>query len=130
MKKEEILEGKVLICKFLDWDIIENEFTRCPNLYPFYNINDDGNTGWFETHLDNIPFETLLDWLHPVLKKIESQGCIIEVSMALGRLCKIKPVNAMGVMFCTESMNLAEAIFSCCVEYIKWYNEKPNGKSN
>lgn len=64
------------------------------------------------------------DWLMPVVEKIESMGCIVEITLCLGKVCKIRKVisKTQDWQTCHESNSTIEAVFKACVEFIEWYN--------
>ena len=78
MKEQEIggcqqydVSGSALIAEFMGWGKWDDGMTyEVPNLYPFYNIGDQENTGWISEHVSTFKFHTSLDWLMPVVEKI------------------------------------------------------------
>jgi hypothetical protein len=69
----------------------------------------------------------MVDWNYfiPVLEKIESEGCIVELSMCLGKLCRITKINAHAenMRISHESNSTIEAVYSAVAEYTRWKNK-------
>lgn len=65
------------------------------------------------------------DWnkLMPVVEKIESQGCIVNISACLGRMCSIaKPTAKPMQIALSEDNSLIKAVYDTVYQYVLWYN--------
>ena len=118
---KEILEGNKLIMEFMGWEKCEDDTTyKFPNLYPIHNIDDKENTGWISEQISNAEFHTRLDWLMPVLEKIEAKGYRWEIGMSpissQHHYCKIWSIGTI------ERVSLLDAVYDAVLEFIKWYN--------
>ena len=73
------------------------------------------------------------DWnaLMGVVEKIEQQGTIVEISLCLGKMCRIikgsfkTPVITIANV---ESNSTIEAVFQAVVKYIEWHNAQTKEK--
>ena len=116
-----MLEENKLIAEFMGWEKCEDGTTyKFPNLYPIYNIDDKENTGWISEQISNAEFHTRLDWLMPVLERIEAKGYKWEIGMSpystSHHYCKIWSIGTI------ERISLLDAVYSAVLEFIKWYN--------
>jgi hypothetical protein len=106
MTNEEIIAGNKLIAfsKYSNSDIREwtEEFNSVPDRFCL-NVLDYHNN-----------IASLMD----VLEKIEGSGCIIEISMSLGRFCRIHNLRT-GKNFYGEDMSLINACYRAILEYLK-----------
>jgi hypothetical protein len=74
MSNEEVLKGNKLIADFLGWNKYSDGITYdFPNLYPYYNIGDENNTGIIADNIETAPFNTDWNWLMPCISKISNK---------------------------------------------------------
>ena len=68
-------------------------------------------------------YEPEKDWndLIPVVEKIESLGCIVEISFSLGTVCKICQVIPT-INFVSEDNIPIKAVYDTIVEFIQYFN--------
>lgn len=114
MDSKEILENDELIAKFMQ---LEKS-----------TLTIDGHILYFidGTHT-NSRYNSSYDWLMSVIEKIESLGCIIEISFSLVTICRICVIgkkNERVTNFINTGNNSIEVIYKIVVEYIKWYNKR------
>lgn len=65
------VSGSVLIAKYLGWKVYDDgETIEVPNLFPFYNTNDEHNTGWTTCKVSKTEFHNRWDWIMFVVEKI------------------------------------------------------------
>lgn len=70
-------------------------------------------------------FHESWDWLFVVLRKIEKQGCIINIDLCFTftcRICKIGKKNEKVINFYSEYEDI-EGVYDCVIQYIKYYND-------
>lgn len=116
-----IEESNKLIAEFMgaeldgeDWHITGREWTVSNKRYP-----------------GNLQYHTSWDWLMPVIEKIESHGCIVNISICLGRMCNIiKPTASPLQIAISESNSLIDAVYDAATQFIQWHNQQsqPEGK--
>lgn len=76
------------------------------------------------THLK---YHTSMEWIIPILELIETQGNIVDITLCLGKMCRIikgsfkNPVITIANI---ESNDLKETLWMAAVEYVKWYNKQ------
>ena len=111
MKNQQITKGNNLIASFMG---VEKSDTPFGFRYCYMT---------FSTQVTAcLHFHESWDWLIPVIIKIEKQGCIIEMSMAANSQCRILKLEEPMFSLFAESNNPIESVFTCCMDYIKWYN--------
>ncbi len=127
MSEEEILEGNRLIAEFLQLELNYKQVQFDNRIYyktPFLPTIHAACEEQFEFHKS-------LDWLQPVLDKIEDNW--VEISIIGNRNmtgCDHKEyeceIYTTGYQCITQahaaSINRVEAIYKACIEYIKKYN--------
>ena len=125
---EKIIENNKLIAEFMGW-----------KTHPIYGegylINKDRNRKvpyWsgvaYQNSIDSFEYEFSWDWLFPVLEKINSCGCIIEISMCFNidcRICVIGDKQEKTINIYSE-LNGIDGAYDCVIQFIKYYNEKNN----
>lgn len=75
----------------------------------------------------SLKFHNSWDSLFPVLEKIESLGCIIEITFNFNiqcRICKINP-KTKTINIYSELYGI-EGVYDCVIQFIKLYNEENN----
>ena len=109
-------EQKQLIANFLGWKK-EKDLYQIPNLYPFYSIDDEENSGYMLGGVKLLPFEVSKDWLQPVLSKIKT----------LFPLNSIKDmVDGRELLYDLYRMNIftsANDVYDKVILFIEWYNK-------
>lgn len=107
---QDIKEGNKLIAEF-------DQIHRYGALFPI------------ESFLNRGKYHRSFDWLMPVLRQIERQGCIVEVWMSLASGCKILSLNPNGNwQTVNESDSTIEAVYNSVLDYIKWYNSNKSAR--
>ncbi len=116
MTQEQIIEGNKLIAEFMgfagqheDWcgnNVLETGFSGEPKLFPY------------EPHKD---------WnrLMPVVTKIQSLGCFVQIAISVETRCTIS-ATITKIKSWQTSMKDRSAIvvvWLTCIEFIKWYNQ-------
>lgn len=74
---------------------------------------------------DSLCYHSSYDWLFPVLEKIKSLGCVIEIVFNFDvkcRICKINPKSETINIF--SEFNGIEGVYDCVIQFIKLYNEE------
>lgn len=99
---------------------------------------DEGPTeGWFRgirfphggQNTFVLKYHNSWDWIMPVLEKIESHGCIVEISMALTMTCRIcliggRNIRAINIVY-QDPIGLSniDTVYKAVVEFVtKYYN--------
>lgn len=133
-----------LIAQFMGWVFKGHEKYiewfgqhKYPDAIMAYNTNPFyGSIMKFEQWLplDQFEYHKNWQWLMVVVKNIEERGCIIQISLSLGTVCKIMELNGKNSKgksrikeFSAESNEPIEAVYTAVVDFVKWYNKK-NGK--
>ena len=112
---KNIIENNKLIAEFLSVKIhpcetIEN--------FKFLPIEERGlYNGYF---IDALKYHEDWNWLMEVVEKIESLGYRIEI---VKHICRIYLSNKETIII-SENTPKIEAVYSACVEFIKWYNNQ------
>ena len=123
MTNEEILEGNVLIAKWLGW-----KFT---NSSKYWMVSRDDNyfiLGIYK--VSNLKFHKDWNWLIKVLEKLQYSGCIVEQSYSLIYNCHIwKSLGKhKGSVNIIEGTNGGDtpilATFKAVVSFLKEWTEK------
>lgn len=116
-----VQEGNKLI------EIFKGERVLCPDGKTFgikRGMPKEYENWYYIIKIEYLEYHSSLDWLMPVVEKIESMGYIVEIWLSLGRGCKIfKPNYEPNINFCAESNSLIEAIWLTVVDFIKWHNQ-------
>ena len=107
MTQKEIIERNVLIAEFMGIKDSENRYSHESSEYYFEACELLFHYSW--------------DWLMSVVEKIESLGCIVEVSFSIATICRIYSVRHR-VNFTTENNISISAVYDAVIDYIKWYN--------
>ena len=70
-------------------------------------------------------YDVSWDWLMPVVEKIESLGCIVEIWKSLGAGCRIQKLIPYQptIRVTAESNSMIEAVYQSIIQFIKWYKE-------
>ena len=117
MSNEEILEGNKLIAEFMGGKVIDEIFI-CKELTKSHN-----ERCLHHYNISQAKYHSSLDWLIPVIEKIESIGFRWEIGMSLKNpyhYCKIWSIGTI------EGISPINAIYSAAIEFIKWYNQNKN----
>ena len=122
---EEIIENNRLITEFMGW---YNGNYKDFYTLPYFFCSDDSirDTIPREVHLGEMKFHKSWNWIFPVLEKINSRGCIIEISMCFQTKCRIciigtKQEKAINIY---SELNDIKGVYDCIIQFIKHYNEK------
>ena len=81
-------------------------------------IQIEGITGYYKN--DNLKFHTDWNWLMEVVKKIESLGYRVTI---VRHICRID-LTEESKLIISEDIKKIEAVYSACLEFIKWYNKQ------
>ena len=127
MSKEIIENNNDIIPQFMNWEI--KEVVRN---YNTYKVPSDFLSGHIMhrycnvLYAHNMEFDNSWDWLFPVLEKIRSCGCIIEISMCFQTECRICIVGTKQekTINIYSELNGIKGIYDCVIQFIKHYNEK------
>ena len=65
-------------------------------------------------------YDTDWNWLMPVVKKIESLGYRVTI---VRHICRID-LTEESKLIISEDIKKIEAVYSACLEFIKWYNKQ------
>ena len=116
MTELEVLNGKKLICAFLEWELCTDFNTvRVPYVYPFYDINGDQTTEWIEKEFHSLPFDTSWDLLMPVVDKIHF--------LRMKDVYRRSNVSVKGDKIFTLYISAQiESVWLAVVNFIEWYN--------
>lgn len=112
LTQKEIEEGNLLLNKYakgyIDLGYAANE----------YNHALSYNNSW--------------DWIMPILKQIEEQGCIVEITMSVVVMCRICVINgkhrpASNIIHDNNGgLSPIVPLFRAAVEYVKYRNSNIN----
>lgn len=132
--EQEILENNQLIAEFHGWRVSEAKTTEGELVF-----RCDGNLiGYLQgvTH-SSLDYHKSMDWLMPVIVKIENLNAIGETSEMKGaykmnvdpwEVCFISYENEIEQTIVTihrdseDEDNLFHGVYDAVVEFIKWYN--------
>lgn len=141
---ENIVENNKLIAEFLEWknsnwtvptkgfEIRRKYDLEIPNglkLYKEEEIQIEGEWGYADVEQERCFYEDLLfhsdwNWLMKVVEKIESLEHWTETSGGLQNICLIGSINSSCESFKAVAETKIEAVYTACLEFIKWYNEQ------
>ena len=102
--QKQITENNNLLAKFLGIETIQR-----------------GKNGWEQCIFS---FHHSYDSLFKVVDKIESLDNWIEISSGLQNTCLIGSINSSCESFKSAKDTKIEAVYTACVEFVKWYNEQ------
>ena len=114
MTAETIIEGNKLIAEFMG---VKDGQISVSKTRTIFSGPENG--------IEVFAFHKSWDQLMPVVERIEMMGCIVEISMCLGRMCRIRKVisNSQDWQAVHESNSSIEAVYLPVVEFIKWHNQ-------
>lgn len=118
---ENIVENNKLFAEFLDWEFddlsetFETPFLQLVDSHAFGDEQYSCKLQDFE-----LEFHSDWNWLMKVVEKIESLGYRIEI---VKHICRIYLSNKETIIISENTPNI-EAVYTACVEFIKWYNEQ------
>jgi len=127
MRKEIIELNEPMIAEFMDLEYINYQQSNGDNGWWKKGTFKDGtsayNSNFICIHNAGLKFHSDWNRLISVFKKIERQGCIVEVSICLANTCSITRASLKNpCRFVTQSNSLEEAAYDAVVQYINWYN--------
>ena len=124
-------EGNELIAEFLGYSrkVVRYQEKSYNSSNEFYYRWTEGEL-WcdeaghpLDDEYDELLFHANWDWLMPLVFKIESLGCIVNISISLTNHIRIvNPSLDNMIISSIESNDLQEAIWLACIDYITWYN--------
>lgn len=115
MNKEEILDGNKLIAEFMGLSYC-TKYT-----YEGWYKNSEYNNRICD--FDGLKYNTLWDWLMPVVEKIESLSVLYSVEI-IRKTCVVRvDSNTIFSMYYKEDRNKIKSTWLAVVEFIKWYNK-------
>ena len=136
MSSKEVLEGNNLIAEFMGWKLhcYNPSEQKSDRVYEFHLYNESGEVidtdfggdSWCWNEGDTLPFHAQWNLLMPVVEKIESLGCIVEIWLSLGKGCRIIKgsfKNPTITIANTESNSTIDAVYEAVIEFIKWSNQ-------
>ena len=81
-----------------------------------------------------LEYHKSLDWLVPVLEKIEKLGCIVEVSWALVVTCRICIIGAKHerswsiIRQSEDKHGVVDIVYLSVIDYIKYYYDRSDSR--
>jgi len=121
MNSETILQSNKLIAKFMKYDSIDCSACR-------YNFDcNHFQCGLTQNEKDDLlSYNCSMDWLMPVIDKIESLGYTWEMGKQLSNhfgipafyYCRIGGIGEV------QGKSHLEAVYGMCVQFITWYNQQ------
>jgi hypothetical protein len=133
---EQIEGGNRLIAAFLGVQCIKYEINHFESSYRMADVSGNYFEGFWayttqqlaeDDFYKNAKYHTSWEWLMPVVERIESMGTIVEISLCLGRMCRIikgsfkQPTITISNQ---ESNSTIEAVWLAVVDFIKWHNQQ------
>jgi hypothetical protein len=115
MEQEEIRERNIAIAEFMGARWRAKEDNKAP-LYRF----DEPIGNQYAFHHTELQYHSSWDWLLPVCKKIESEGCIVQITLCLAGHCRITKGNfkvPIKTIANVESNDPIEAVFLAVSDY-------------
>ena len=73
----------------------------------------------YDVCIDSLQFHTDWNWLMQVVEKIESLGYRVTI---VRHICRID-LTEESKLIISEDIKKIEAVYTACLEFIKWYNE-------
>ena len=126
MSSEEILDGNILIHKFMGWNI-EDVYNSVINgkIHILRSENKRAYTTINELSFTRHCYHSSWDWLMPVVEKIEkiiwNKIDLTEEVIINGLSCRM-PIKDDA--FISIKNTKIEATYDCVVEFIKWHNNQ------
>lgn len=124
---KEVIENNKLIAKFMGWKIWEHNNGLDLCVIPEFFVPEDIMHNIYDViSPEEMRFKSSWDWIFPVLKKIKSCGCIVEISFCFNiecRICIIGDKQEKAINIYSE-LNGIEGVYDCIIQFIKYYNEK------
>lgn len=111
MTEKQILEGNILIARFLGWELSEK--ARKWNVGEFYPY------GYVSANPNYLHFDKSWDWLIPVLEKIEDIDYVADIEIH----SQITNIYADKTFTHFNKGDWSPiATWECIVDFIKWHN--------
>lgn len=115
-----------LIAEFMG--IQPSGFVRGDDLDPRYKKGEFVQTGWGGLHRSELKYHESWDQLMPVVEKISSLGCKVEINIEMNHMiqgqCNIHKCD--DDFYGVNGLTVLQATYDCVVSFIKVHNsQKP-----
>lgn len=125
---KNIIENNKLIAEFMECIINGNDFIFPKEMYylyqPCFMYEFESGVYNFELDISEVKFNKSWDWLMPVVEKIESLDFIFEILSTRVDIADYRVIAFKKRFEPIIKETKIEAVYTACVEFIKWYNEQ------